>query len=88
MWSGNWLAARSEVRMRVFMNGAEGRTFIKALAPATEGLSRIKDPNYGITRDSRTPVLVVRQEGEAWTRPFLAVMNGRGTRTPSKTRLD
>ena len=28
---------------------------------------------------SRTPVLVVRQEGEAWTRPFLAVMDPCGT---------
>ena len=75
----DWARPEGNVCMRVFMNGAEGRTFIKALAPATEGLSRIKDPNYGITRDSRTPVLVVRQEGEAWTRPFLAVMDPCGT---------
>ena len=75
----DWARPEGNVRMRVFMNGAEGRTFIKALAPATEGLSRIKDPDYGITRDSRTPVLVVRQEGEAWTRPFLAVMDPCGT---------
>ena len=75
----DWARPEGNVRMCVFMNGAEGRTFIKALAPATEGLSRIKDPNYGITRDSRTPVLVVRQEGEAWTRPFLAVMDPCGT---------
>ena len=75
----DWARPEGHVRMRVFVNGAEGRTFIKATAPATEGLSRIKDPNYGITRDSRTPVLVVRQEGEAWTRPFLAVMDPSGT---------
>ena len=75
----DWARPEGNVRTRVFMNGAEGRAFIKALAPATEGLSRIKDPDYGITRDSRTPVLVVRQEGEAWTRPFLAVMDPCGT---------
>ena len=75
----DWARPEGHVRMRVFVNGAEGRTFIKATAPATEGLSRIKDPNYGITRDSRTPVLVVRQEGEAWTRPFLAVMDPSDT---------
>ena len=75
----DWMRPEGNVQMRVFMNGAEGRTFIKATAPATEGLSRIKDPNYNITRDSRTPVLVVRQEGEAWTRPFLAVMDPGGT---------
>ena len=75
----DWKRPEGNVQMRVFMNGAEGRTFIKAMAPATEGLSRMKDPNYNITRDSRTPVLVVRQEGEAWTRPFLAVMDPSGT---------
>ena len=75
----DWARPEGNVRMRVFMNGAEGRTFIQAMAPATEGLSRIKDPNYNITRDSRTPVLVVRQEDEAWTRPFLAVMDPSGT---------
>ena len=74
-----WARPEGNVQMRVFMNGAEGRTFIKAMAPATEGLSRVKDPNYGITRDSRTPVLVVRQQGEAWARPFLAVMDPSGT---------
>lgn len=75
----DWQRPEGNVRMRVFMNGAEGRTFIKAMAPATEGLSRIRDPDYGITRDSRTPVLVVRQEGEAWNRPFLAVMDPSAT---------
>lgn len=75
----DWARPEGNVQMRVFMNDADGRTFMKALAPATEGLSRVKRPNYGITRDSRTPVLVVRQEGEAWTRPFLAVMDPSGT---------
>ena len=60
------------------MNDAENRTFIQALAPATEGLSRVKSPNYGITRDSRTPCLVVRQRGEAWERPFVAVIDPLG----------
>ncbi|MGN0855496.1 MAG: glycoside hydrolase family 97 catalytic domain-containing protein [Kiritimatiellia bacterium] len=75
----DWARPEGNVQMRVFMNDAEARTFIKALAPATEGLSRIKSPNYGITRDTRTPVLVVRQEGEAWERPFIAVMDPGGT---------
>ncbi|MGN0834017.1 MAG: heparinase II/III family protein [Kiritimatiellia bacterium] len=75
----DWARPEGNVRMRVFMNGAKGRTFVRALAPSTEGLSRVKRPSYGITRDSRTPVLVVRQRGEAWTRPFLAVMDPCGT---------
>ena len=36
-------------------------------------------PNYGITRDSRTPCLVVRQRDEAWDRPFVAVIDPCGT---------
>ena len=58
-----------------YVKDAEARTFIKATAPATEGLSRVKSPNYGVTRDSRTPCLVVRQRGEAWDRPFVAVVD-------------
>ena len=75
----DWKRPEGNVGMRVFMNGAPGRTFIRGLAPATEGLSRVKDPDYGITRDSRTPVMIVRQRGEAWTRPFVAVMDPDAT---------
>ena len=75
----DWKRPEGNVRTRLFMNDAEGRTFVKALAPATEGLSRIKKPDYGITRDSRTTVLVVRQRGEAWSRPFAAVIDPYGT---------
>ncbi len=74
----DWARPEGTVTMTVFMNGAADRTFIRGLAPATEGLSRVKNPDYGITRDSRTPVLVARQRGEAWTRPFLAVMDPSG----------
>ena len=74
----DWKRPEGLVRTRLFMNDAENRTFIQALAPATEGLSRVKSPNYGITRDSRTPCLVVRQRGEAWERPFVAVIDPFG----------
>ena len=75
----DWKRPEGLVRTRLFMNDAEGRTFIQSFAPATEGLSRVKSPNYGITRDSRTPCLVVRQRGEAWERPFVAVIDPFGT---------
>ena len=74
----DWKRPEGIVTTRLFMNDAEGRTFIKATAPATEGLSRVKSPDYGITRDSRTPCLVVRQHGEAWERPFVAVIDPCG----------
>ena len=75
----DWKRPEGRIRTRLFMNDEEGRTFVKALAPATEGLSRVKKPDYGITRDSRTPVLVVRQRGEAWNRPFAAVIDPYGS---------
>ena len=74
-----WNRPEGVVTTRFFMNDAEGRTFIQSFAPATEGLSRVKKPDYGITRDSRTPCLVVRQRGEAWNRPFVAVIDPCGT---------
>lgn len=72
----DWARPEGNVGMTVYMNGMEGRTFIKALAPSTEGLSRIK--SYNINRDSSTPTLIVRQKGEAWKRPFLAVFDPKG----------
>lgn len=71
----DWAKDDGNVDMTMFVNDADGRKFIQALAPATEGLSRCKDPDYGITRDSRTPCLIVRQRGEAWTKPFLVVFD-------------
>ena len=75
----DWARPEGNIRTRVFMNWAEGRKFIKAFAPATEGLSRVKTPDYGVTRESRTPVLIARQTGEAWDRPFAAVIDPTGT---------
>lgn len=73
-----WRKPTGDVITRFFMNGAAGRTFVKALAPATEGLSRVKSPDYAITKESRTPVIVARQTGEAWDRPFFAVIDPSG----------
>ncbi|MBO6167435.1 MAG: glycoside hydrolase family 97 catalytic domain-containing protein [Kiritimatiellae bacterium] len=73
-----WKRPEGKLETRFFMNGAKGRTFIKAFAPATEGLSRVKSPDYAITPESRTPVIVARQLGEAWDTPFLAVIDPSG----------
>ncbi len=53
-------------RMRLFIPGNEGREYSQALAPATK---EAPDP-YG---KASTPVLVIRQSGEAWARPFAVV---------------
>ena len=70
--------SRFGMKTRVFFHDFEGRQYIRGLSPATEGLSRVKSPDYGITRDSRTPCLVIRQNGEAWERPFVCVIDPKG----------
>ncbi|MEO6246496.1 MAG: hypothetical protein ABIQ12_13765, partial [Opitutaceae bacterium] len=52
--------------MRLFIPGAEGREYSQALAPVTKEASAPYD-------HAPTPVLVIRQRGEAWTRPFTVV---------------
>lgn len=58
--------------MRQWVKGETGRTLFKALSPSTEGLSRMSDMPYDIRR---TPTLtfMARQQGEAWTRPFVCI---------------
>lgn len=54
------------IEMRVFLPGSEGRTYTMATSPpSTEG-----PRGY---RKKMTPTLVVRQQGEAWDRPFAAI---------------
>jgi hypothetical protein len=55
--------APSPAAMRLFITGAEGREYSRALAPSTHDAPAPYDKTL-------TPVLVIRQHGEAWTRPF------------------
>ncbi|MBB6050812.1 heparinase II/III domain-containing protein [Armatimonas rosea] len=52
--------------MRLFLPGAPGREYARALAPSTHEAPAPYD-------SAPTPVLVVRQRGEAWSRPFAVV---------------
>ncbi|HEX7754194.1 MAG TPA: hypothetical protein VF421_02525 [Niabella sp.] len=52
--------------MQVLFAGQEGRTFYAGQGPP----SNTAQPVY---RSSPTPTIVCRQQGEAWTRPFVAV---------------
>jgi hypothetical protein len=52
--------------LRVFFPGSAGREYARALAPVTKEAPAPYDR-------LPTPVLVVRQRGEAWTRPFAAI---------------
>jgi hypothetical protein len=52
--------------MKVLMTGEKNRNYFTGLAPATKTVL----PAYAALK---TPTLVVKQQGEAWTRPFVAV---------------
>ncbi len=54
------------LNMRLFIPGAAGREYSQSLAPAT------KDAPAPYNH-APTPVLVVRQHGEAWTHPFAVI---------------
>ncbi len=58
--------------MNQWSKPADHRRFYRALAPSTEGLSRIKGMPYDI-RNTPTLTYIERQFGEAWTRPFVHV---------------
>ncbi len=56
----------SPAAMRVFLPGTEGREYSSALSLETKEAPSPYDK-------APTPVLVVRQRGEAWNRPFAAI---------------
>ena len=56
----------SPAHMRLFVPGMPGREYSQALAPYAKEAPEPYDK-------APTPVLVVRQNGEAWTRPFAAI---------------
>jgi hypothetical protein len=60
--------------MRLFIAGSAGRDYTAALAPETKEAPSPYDK-------SPTPVLVVRQRGEAWDRPFAVIYEPRSAAT-------
>lgn len=61
-----------DTHMRMFMPGAEGRTFYQ--------LSSMHNHRYYIPslRNTPVPAVLLRQDGEAWNRPFIAVYEPYG----------
>ena len=56
--------------------------YFRALAPSTEGLSRVPNMPYDI-RNSPTLTYVARHYGEAWTTPFVHVFEPTADYKPS-----
>jgi hypothetical protein len=60
----------NEVEMDVWVLGEEDRSVFSVMAPANRGARHYVDEKYW---DRLQPTMVVRQDGEAWDRPFVAV---------------
>lgn len=78
-------ADSGNVYMDLWMKGEERRTVFTALSPMTEGLSRTPDMPYRI-KEQPTLTFVARQEGEAWSRPFVAVYEPSSDAEPATIR--
>ena len=76
---------KDNITMSMWMKGEKDREVFAALSPMTEGLSRIKDMPY-VLADQPTLTFVARQNGEAWSRPFVAVYEPHTQSAPSRIR--
>lgn len=72
-----------DIFMSMWMKGNAGRKVFSALSPANQEYERMSNEPYDIDEQ---PVLtfVARQEGEAWTRPFVAIFEPSDTDEPSE----
>ncbi len=67
----NFTDGRDDVRMDVWMQGSEDRKLFSVMTPpALKGL----DNSFSRELNSaKIPAMIVRQSGEAWNRPFVAI---------------
>ncbi|HJV76763.1 MAG TPA: heparinase II/III family protein, partial [Paludibacter sp.] len=71
-----------DIYMNMWMKGQPDREIFSALAPMTEGMSRTPGMPYNV-KETPTLTYVARQNGEAWTRPFVSVFEPSSTTEPS-----
>lgn len=67
-----------DIHMDLWQQGAPDRTIFRALSPETEGLSRDNTMPYRI-KGTPTLTFVARQQGEAWTHPFVSILEPSST---------
>lgn len=71
-----------DIYMNMWMKGEKEREIFSALSPMSEGLSRTPEMPYNI-KETPTLTYVARQNGEAWTRPFVSVFEPSSKNEPS-----
>ena len=72
----------NDVTMQMWMKGMKDREVFTALSPFTEGLCRTEGMPYNIS-DQPTLTYVARQNGEAWTKPFVSIFEPVTKNEPS-----
>ena len=78
------MEGEEEILMNMWMVGEEDREVFKVLTPPSEAFRREMVPEE-ISR-APLPAVVVRQQGEAWTRPFAAIYEPTTESDPSVIR--
>ncbi len=68
----DYLGGAKKIEMTAWMKGAAQRTVYKALSPANLEYERMPHQPYKM-EEQPVLTLVARQNGEAWTRPFVSV---------------
>lgn len=72
----------NDICMNMWMKGEKERKIFSALSPMCEGLHRTPGMPYNI-KEQPTLTFAARQQGEAWTRPFVAVFEPAAKEEPS-----
>lgn len=70
-----------DITMNMWMKGQPDREIFSALSPMCEGLSRTPNMPYDV-KNTPTLTFVARQNGEAWTHPFVSVFEPESKNEP------
>jgi hypothetical protein len=70
-----------DISMNMWVKGEKNREVFSVLAPNTEGMARTPMP-YDL-KNSPTLTFVARQNGEAWTRPFVSIFEPSSKNEPA-----
>lgn len=74
------IPGKEEVQMNMWIGGEEGREIFSVQSPASKAIDRMGLPKE--IAEMPMPAIVLRQNGEAWTKPFAVVFEPSTTSQP------
>lgn len=78
------IPGQEEVRMNMWMKGDTNRQFFTVKAPMSKAIDRMGLPAE--IAELPLPTVIMRQQGEAWTKPFVAVFEPSTASQPAAVR--